>query len=237
MAFSDWEEINTGGSHAAALHSTTLPSLPIGGTYCRRLFAYPNNTISHQRGFSVPSSFSGGLFYNTPNTKAIRIEGYIRLTSHSFTSKNAIVVAAKIPSSLSSNYTVPTVLNGYAIGLSANDGNSTTQDVSVFLNGQRIQLMSALLNTWYGVRMEITPIGTAADNIKCYVDTALNGTWVESMNLTIASTDSRYVTWGDNRKIGFSTMTEYGGSSFQAYVDGYIDLVKFSIVNAPTPIP
>jgi len=114
-------------------------------------------------------------------------------------------------------------------------GLSGNTNISLFLRNNTITLDSAASDTWYGLRIEVYPLGSAADRIKCFKETSPGSNeWqlLAGGDITLANTDSNYTQWGENRRNGFNIRSNVNGP-----VLGYVDQVSISLIAAPTPIP
>lgn len=233
MAFSDWDIVNSEGIiiNSAVLNSSITPNpLTTGGSYCRRIA-----TQSFGDGasfmFALKTTFAGGAFYGIPNSKAIRIQANLRVTSlGNANSLNGIFIHAK--STVFGKNTG--TKSCYALGIKSFGAGNGVYSKCLFLNNATaVNLGSASSDTWYSFRMEVYPVGTAADVVKCFEETS-PGNWTELTSLTIPNTSPNYISWDATRRTGFFIFNEtnYSGNS-----DGYIDNYSASVANAPIPIP
>lgn len=230
MSASDWQYIvggaggSAGGSSTATLNSTLSSPLMVGSSYCRRLYNTPNGFSGNSyTNLFISSSYLSGSFYNIPNTKAIRVQSHIRLDSSTFSGR--AYIGAKIVSTgdLGS-------FDGYFLTI-----NNTGQTNLITENSSSSNLMTVSMNTWYGFRLEIYPIGSASDRIKAYIESGSVGSniWTQIADVTVNNPSTGYVNWGENRKIGFGAVT----TQFNGTTTAYFDNFSASVANAPTPIP
>lgn len=236
MAFSDWSLIQGAGSEAfsSALNSSLSNPLTIGSSYCRYVTVSNPGGAWATGGYSVSSSYQSGQLYNVANTKAIRVQGYLRLSAvPNANSRAGAWIGAKLHTDLGNfnNYQ-----SGYCLGIKAI--NSSQVAITTMFNGvlTNPNLESVSLNTWYGLRLEVYPIGASADRIKAYREsTPGSNVWNLLSDVTIANTSGLYTNWGENRKNGFFFLhqAEYDGQ----FTTGYVDLMSVSVANAPNPIP
>lgn len=233
MSFSDWDQNTSFNfSNLPTLNSSLANSLAIGGAYCRYLYAQGSGYS--RMVYLAKTTYSGGAFYNMPNTTALRLQGYFRgsILQNFAGSQVFLGLGAKTSDTLGqSGGLVP---NGYALGL----GNAGT--IQLWLNTGPVTLATGGLNTWYGLRLEVFPIGTSGDRIKAYIESSPgSGNWGTAVyDQTIENTSANYVPWGGNRRCGFGARSFYlNGSADSNITQGYVDLVTFSAATAPTPIP
>lgn len=229
MAYSDWSLIGGSGANVDSPAQNALLSNPllIGGTYCRYFSVNGGGSAWATRGYSAAASYSGGALYNIPNTKAIRIQGYLRVSSISGgSSRSGAWLGAKIDTDFNSN--AANNLSSYCFGIRA--AGSSTLQISIMLGGAAADLASASFDTWYGLRLEVFPLGTSADRIISYKETfAGSGIWQKMSDTTIQSIAGNFVPWGQNRKNGFFFLQE---EQFNGVVSGYADLMDVSVANA-----
>jgi hypothetical protein len=239
MSSSDWNIAGINNafppsiSNTAILNSTLSNSLAIGGVFCRNIVtntSNPNYYTFHT--FFLKNTVSSGIFYNVSTSKALRLEGYFRAPSSAPTNAKLGLVAKG-----ASNF------SGYFFNISSNS-ISLNLPTSTSTGGITMPLsqpftLSASADTWYGLRMDVLPIGSSADVIKCYIETAGGpspvptaggGVWTKYHEQTISSTDTGYVPWLNNRSNGFGHLVYQG-------TNGFVDLISIKVANAATPIP
>jgi hypothetical protein len=234
MAFADWDQVLNQASSTATLNSSLANPLTIGSDYCRRLFADSQGSGGiAQGGATLKSTYASGAFYGVPNNRALRVQAYLR-ASNIGNANNSFCLGVKIPNGIGANLIASAITAGYAFGLR---GPTTvtlyTNQVATDLPDGGLGPIS--LNTWYGFRLEVFPLGTAADRIMCYRESSPgSGTWVKINDEVISAASNRYVPWSNDRKTGFSSVNRYisGGAT-----NAYIDLFDASLATAPTPIP
>jgi hypothetical protein len=234
MAFSDWSLIGGYGSNvdSAYLNSNLSPSLVSGSNYCRYFSVANGGSAWATRGYSASQTVAAGALYNVPNSKAIRIQGYLRISSiSSGNSRSGAWLGAKIIDSF--NTSGNNSLSSYCFGIRA--GGSSTLQLSVMLAGDCADLGSLSFDTWYGLRLDIFPIGTAGDRIVAYKESSPGtGIWPSVFETTISSTAGNFIPWGQNRKNGFFFLQEQQNFGV---VSGFSDLISVSVATAPTPTP
>lgn len=232
MAYSDWSLIGGYGANSDSAAQNALLSNPLlsGSTYCRYFSVNNGGSAWATRGYSADPSYSGGALYNIPNTKAIRIQGYLRVSSMSAgSSRSGAWLGAKIDT----NFNYNNSLSSYCFGIRA-AGGSTLQ-ISLMLAGAAADLEAASFDTWYGLRLEVFPLGTSADRVISYKETfAGSGVWQKMSDTTIPSINGNFVPWGQNRKNGFFFLQE---QQYNGVVSGYADLMTVSVANASIPVP
>lgn len=224
MAYADW--VHAGGSiESAQLHSLiAAPPLGGGGSYCRRLQATASYGAS---GFTLSPSYALGAFYNVQDTRALRLQAAIR--SASATNNNHIVnLQAK-------SATATTTTAAYRFGINGSGKNSAGGTAtsgprfSFWTPAGELNLGAATLDVWHNLRMEVFPIGTAADRIFCSKETAVDsGIWAVMHDVTIPNNSSAFVPWGGNRYNGFFLANNYSGSALPPQIS-YIDRVTFAV--------
>lgn len=231
MAYEDWDQIAYGATSSTAILNSSLSNpLTTGGDYCRRIATLSGGQAYAQCGSTLKSTYDGGAFYGVPNNRALRLQAYLRVESTN-SAANGFCIGAKMPNNIGSNSLASLASAGYALGL----GGSLS--VILYTNQSSVTLPDGALgavslNTWYGLRMEVFPLGTAGDRIMCYRETTPgSGVWTNIYDEVISAASSRYVAWGTDKKTGFCSFTaQYAG------INAYIANVDFSLATAPTPI-
>lgn len=241
MAFSDWTALagfsSTPQIGTAFLNSALTDPLIIGSTYCRRFSPGLTGGVQTTVGISAAATYAGGALVNVPNSKAIRLQGYLR----SVNAPNAagaptrgIWLAAKMPSSFFSGSSSLTSI--YAVGISSDVAGAA--QFSLMRGGAAItSLGAALYSQWYGLRLDVFPIGTAADRLIAYKETTPgSGTWTVLADVTVTSPSANYVPWSENRKNGLVVV---GRTQFQLQPEtlAFADLVTVAVGDAPVPVP
>ena len=237
MAFSDWtafggDSIATPIAGTAFLNSGLANPLTMGSTYCRRFTARYSGTATGVVGISASASYAGGALVNVPDSKAIRLQSYLRLESIAASLVNfGAWIAAKIPSSSLDDSSFNSL---YALGIKSTV--SGVPELSLVQNGGvATSLGAAALSQWYGLRLDVFPIGTAADRLIAYKETTPgSGTWTVLADVTILSTSAGYVPWSQNRKNGLYFL---GPISLYSPTVAYADLTTVAVGNAPVPVP
>ena len=101
-------------------------------------------------------------------------------------------------------------------------------------------------NTWYGLRLDVLPVGTSGDQVKCYIENGSpgSGIWGNGTTTTplydqfIPNTSPFYAPWGGTIRNGFGARQQKPASSANAnIIAGYVDKVTLTSADAPTPIP
>lgn len=233
MAFSDWDQTIGGGSSSTPIqNSTVTPNiLTIGGTYCRQLISSGYFTGCS---YLAKSTYGGGAFYNTPNTSAIRLQGYFRLVSAGgfsspYNTPSIFGLGAKVGTDF---------MSGYRLGFGIGGALLLSFKAESYAYRTHLTLTTLSLNTWYGLRLEVFPLGTSGDQIKCYTEnTPGSGTWTKHYDQFIASTSGDYVAWGGNNRNGFALRVEGDLGGGVGNMNGYVDKVTLTTAVAPTPIP
>ena len=212
MAFSDFDQFGTQSTQVHSAAPLTTNPLSSGGSFCRRF----DNTF---RKLYFTTSSYGGSFYNIPNTKVISARACLRGEG-----SNGIFLSVKDPASFASNNN-----NGYRFGF--NGGNGRFQ-----LDGNDNTLLISANNwssqTWYSLRMDVFPISTTADRIICYIESSPgSGVWNNTVggtvfDITVASSDSKYVSWSNNGRCGVWCQGNSGAAT-------YVDNIDFQVFNAP----
>lgn len=238
MAFSDWQIICEAGyvSHTPTLNSSLSSPLTGSGAYCRRLSCNRSGDVYAIYGFNLTPSFSGGAFYGIPNSKAVRIQSNIRLqTSPNDASRNGIFLTCKSPSSIDPGAAWPPIsgnaFNSYCMGIKSAGGGICKK--LLILNGNEFDLGNTTYGTWHSFRLEVYPIGSAMDVIKCFEEIT-PGNWTQLTSINVSNTSPNYINWDSNRENGFFV---YQQTAYSGEVAGYIDNFNVSVANAPTPIP
>ena len=245
MAFSDWTAF--GGNNVegvplagtAFLNSGLANPLTVGSTYCRRFTAWPSTQTYGQMavvGISAAATYAGGALVNVPDSKAIRLQSYLRLESALNSAANhGAWIAAKIPSS---SFNGSSFDNLYALGIKITV--SGVPELSLVQNGGvATSLGAAALSQWYGLRLDVFPIGTAADRLIAYKETSPgSGTWTVLADVTILSTSAGYTPWSQNRKNGLYFLGPVGTTGQLATATvAFADLTTVAVGNAPVPVP
>ena len=235
MAFADWTALSgfnvTPQTGAAFLNSSLTNPLTIGSTYCRRFTGQHTGSVVGTSGISVASSYAGGALVNVPDSKAIRLQGYLRLESAQIANNNSGGwLGAKMPSNFVNSGAIN---NLYALGIKTTA--TGTPEFSLMLNGGvTTSLGAAAFAQWYGLRLDVFPLGAVADRLIAYRETSPgSGTWTTLSDTTVPSTGA-YVSWGGNRKNGLFFLQ---AQTYTAACIGYADLVTVAVGNAPAPIP
>jgi hypothetical protein len=213
MAASDWTYFYYyDNSQAPILYTPegVTPPIPSAGNYGRQL------TSGYYGGHVAGFRLTNPSFVNLPNTKAVRMQGYFRLTSNS---GNFFGMTVKGTNDYGGG--------GYSLGFRGggpkiifldNAGNATDLGDS---------FGSVLQNTWYGLRIEVYPIGSAADRIICYKESSPgSNSWIKIHDVTILSSNPAYVPWSSGRTMTFKSLES---------CNGIVDLISVTLGNATPP--
>lgn len=241
MAFSDWTALvgfsSTPQVGTAFLNSGLADPLIIGSTYCRRFEPILTGGIQPTVGISAAATYAGGALVNVPNSKAIRLQGYLRLATAPsvFLATRGIWLAAKMPSNFFN--TSGGITSNYAVAITSNAAGAA--QLSLVLGGAAITFLeAAVYSQWYGLRLDVFPIGTAADRLIAYKETTPgSGTWTVLTDVTVLSTSAGYVPWSQNRKNGLVVVGRPSSAGGLPETVAYADLVTVAVGNAPVPIP
>jgi hypothetical protein len=235
MAFSDWTAFGGGSivtplAGTAVLNSGLANPLTVGSTYCRRFTAQSSSGSAEAiLGISASASYAGGALVNVPDSKAIRLQSYLRLES-------APSSLANYGAWLAAKHSSPNPIfhNLYALGIKVTV--SGVPQLSLVQNGAAItSLGAAVFAQWYGLRLDVFPIGTAADRLIAYKETTPgSGTWTVLADVTIPSTSAGYVPWSQDRKNGLYFLGQPNSGSPTV---AYADLTTVAVGNAPVPVP
>lgn len=217
MAQADFNftQVQTGGGGGGEAYLNASLSNPLPGSfgsYCRRHDSTASGGFYHYAWYK--STFNGGAFYGVPSTQAITARGAVRIGVNNPSYNPYAYLMVKVVSN-------PTT--GYGIGLYG----STPEVVLTYNNNTRVTLQALGNNTWVGLRLDVFPIGTAADQLIAYVETTPgSGAWTEIHNETIPSGDGRYAPWGSTRRVGYAC----GSSSLSANTNPcYFDGLDFRV--------
>lgn len=210
MAFSDWTYQGFLSNYEAAYLYVTggiEKPVPSAGDYGRQLASGAGG------GDTALFKLTNSSFLDLPNTKAIRMQGYFLVTNSGY---GFFGMSIK-----SSNYYGN---GGYRLGFSSGPtvifekSNGSQTDLTSFFG-------SVSLNTWYGLRMEVYPIGSTADRIICYKETSPgSNSWITIYDVTLLSTDPGYSTWGSDRLMTFRSSLA---------TNGIVDMISVTLANVP----
>lgn len=245
MAYSDWDIVtytsngavyvngtgSIGESGGPRLHSALTDPLTASGDFCREYILQAVSTNARTL-YSITGSLSGGIFTEVPDTKAISVRASVRMVDPTFTGRSVVAICAKgafdITSTPNSTVAPP---EAYSLVLGATDGVSNANSFKLVLrnnasqNGTGVTIDSVADNTWYHVRMDVTPVGTMQDRIEVYTGSEGSSTWDLVHTETVLNTDSYYIPWGASGagKIGYwlvnSSTTNAGYiDNFEVYV-------------------
>lgn len=247
MAFTDFNLLGTQTTvlHSAAPLTTNPLSASLAGTYCRKLQYNLGSTNQIPKIYFTSSSY-GGAFYNVPNTKVISARAHLRYENN--TTSNVLTI--KDTTTFNSGYS--TLVKGYSFGI----GPRTSDAVGngpIYLHGNNNSILisktspfgtSLTADTWYSLRMDVFPLGAAADRIICYMEVNSSGSSTSSpgsgiwnstilgtsFDITVSSVNPAYAPWSSNAMNGISARNiDYNTQSGI----GYVDNINFTTYNAP----
>lgn len=243
MAYSDWEievdgtgffnngTLTNGEDGGPRQHSSLSDPLTGSGDFCREYTRDTSNVNAVRAIYTISSSVSGGLFTEVPNTKAISIRANLRMSNTAAGTGDNIGIVAKANPPLNSNSTRSSV--GYSLYLGQSDSgftgdrlNFVAYDGTNTLNVQSANFDSSFTvsdNTWYRVRMDVTPVGTLQDRIEIYTGSAPEGgSWELVHTEIILNTDSYFIPWAEAGagKVGYAASIR-GFSSVFNYIDNF----------------
>lgn len=246
MAYGDWKlevdfvdnaqtgsfengTLSRGADGAARQHSSLSNPLTGSGDFCREYHAATTGAV--RTVYTVSSSVSGGLFTEVPNTKAISIRANLRMSNTFPSTGDSIGIVAKANPPLNSSAGNSPV--GYSVHLGRTNNGSNgdrlyfvAYDGTNTLNVQSSNFDSSFTvsdNTWYHVRMDVTPVGTLQDRIEIYTGSAPEGgSWDLVHTQIILNTDSYFIPWAEAGagQIGFQAAVATFSSVF-SYIDNF----------------
>jgi hypothetical protein len=183
--------------------------------------------------FLAKTTYASGAFYNMPDTTELRLQGYFRGSTLQNASTGQVFLGLGAKTGSVFGQAAGILPEGYYLGL------GSAGAIQLWLNSGPVTLAAGGLNTWYGLRLQVSPIGATGDRIRAYVESSPgSGAWNAVYDQTIANPSANYVAWGGNRRCGFGARAFYlNGTNSALITEGYADLVTFSAATAPTPVP
>lgn len=248
MAYSDWKtRVTTGqpgdtwlndstGASAGGprQHSSLTNALTGSGDFCRE-FRGEDSDDEVRTIFAISSSVSGGLFTEVPDTKAVSVRASIR-TSNVGTPEGMIGISAKMDIDGSDGGTnqwyYPARGYNLVIGSHQNylgSGPTNAANLSLYIydstsNRSVVQNVKTVSNdTWYHVRMDVTPVGTLQDRIEIYTRPSEDSTnWTLEHTEIVLNSDSYYIPWGESGagEIGFFVFDQSNPLNYW-YIDNF----------------
>ena len=218
MAYGDWKlevdgtgrfnngTLTNGEDGGPRQHSSLSDPLTGSGDFCREYTRDTSNNNALRAIYTISSSISGGLFTEVPNTKAISIRANLRMSNTAAGNGDNIGIIAKANPPLNSVTTNVPVGYSLHIGQSSNSTvgdriHFVAYDGSTTLNVQSANFDSSVTvsdNTWYRVRMDVTPVGTLQDRVEIYTGSAPEGgSWDLVHTEIILNTDSYFIPWAE----------------------------------------
>ncbi len=230
MAYADWTITLTGSgaTESAVVNSGRSSPLTVGGGFCRRLTTASN--ASENAFLRLSDAYSSGNFVGVPSTRAIRVQAALRTSVNPGSGCTAeVLMVTKAPQTYSST-------NIYGLGLRVVPGGFGTGDPSIVLRtggGSITSLTGVSLNTWYSLRMDVFPLGTGGDRIRCWRESVIgSGTWTLLYDTTIPSSSGQYVAWGGSTVQGLVYQLNSSGNASSSS-SAFVDLFQAYVATAP----
>jgi hypothetical protein len=237
MSYSNWLISERSGMSITATDKAAIYPAAVSkpeasaGNYARRILG--NTFGASPVGICfVSSSYQAGSFVDVPLTKAIRLQGMMQLACCAMAiGPGGIFLESKMSA-------IPGAQQGYGFGIKRAGANA----ILAFQTGISVNsspyyhtfFESASYGTWYNLRMEVYPVGSSADVIKCYKENTIgSNNWQQlGSDIVISSTTGHYIPWGGSseRGNGFLAVGDDIGSN-QLYIDAYVDKLSVSIAN------
>jgi len=231
---------NGGSDGTTILHSSLANPLTGYGTYGRQ-YTYGGNPASTIVG-AIAASVDGGVWVGTPNTHALSLRLSVRLDGTDLPTGSGegrcVGVAAKtgrmgtgsVPRTPSGYYLIHgRMYHGFAEQSNLDSLTLIMIDENCNFSGKKevriIDNMGA--NLWHRIRLDVIPVGSSQDIVKCYTGTGAIGSevWTLQYEETIVNSAAWYCNWSDptSNRVGF--LSHCSGSTQandQAYIDGFV---------------
>lgn len=253
--------VGTSGSGLPVLHSTLTNPLSNAGTQCRYNRLNGGGAKEGAAHFCITAASNGGAFVNIPSTKGVEVVFSARGTANGvFTNGTSVGVFVKninlgdgtafglfgsgaggegfygygLRLGNLVNYSV--TQGTIHVGLWARNNNSGAQVNVTSLPGG---LGTVAYDTWYTLKLTVTPSGTLQDEIKAYVMTGTDPTnpadFTEIASITISNITSYYVPWTTaTQRTGFyfsrGSPTNAGSNNLASH-SWFIDRMSFKLKN------
>ena len=242
MAFADWVLLNygptasfVGGTDGQQVANAALGSpLTLQGSDCRQWLNYgPGGTSTAAQIWHVDTALYPE-FDAIPDTKAIRVEAWVRWNGQTGSGANQeVMVRCKTGGATTISQGQR---NGYSFGIRAvnptyafltwRGGNIAGGAVEVNTGTQ------LAINTWLQIRMEVIPTLNGAvvdrDTIRCYINTGTEASPVWTLEYERVQLDTEtavWIPWGHATygRVGFGIYTITGpvGQSVSVYIDSF----------------
>lgn len=209
-----------GGNDGYAVTNASLASPLTGeGTYCRE---FANSTTGD---IAMVATLNDPQFQEISDGYSISVRAWIRSTGIT-TASYAVGIGAKIHGGGPDVDT--NAPNGYCVLI----GDTNQTAAAAFLRfvidtGSTVTAtdtsFAVSTDTWYKVRLDVIPVGTAEDIVRVYTGTGTTGseTWTLQYSRIILNSDPDYIPWNDtgNGRVGFFTV--HNSNAHTHYVDRF----------------
>lgn len=247
MAYSDLNIATATGGNLlggadgnARTHASLTNPLTGEGSYCRE---FVRDVGADQNRCTVDAAYDGGSLVEIPDTKAISVRAWVRLSS-SATNSLCSGVGAKMDLSETLTGSYNQAPYGYMVHIGsfssgAPSGGFNTINLTMYNRktgasvGDRYVNLSTgasisniptiSADTWYKIRMDVVPVGPVEDRIDVYTGTGATGseTWTLHHEETVLNSSNYYIPWGEvgGGEVGFFGLS--GLSSQSSFIDRF----------------
>ena len=215
MAEADFDLVISGGTMSGGapgtgqLHIALASPLTGFGDYCRSWAMLTG--APYAKGLLTPTAEPNA----SPllSSRSVSLRAFMRKSATAFNATHETTLVVKMNATASDK-------KGYCLIVTENSGvyllltNTSTKSIPA--------LFGVTNNVWYHYRLDVIPVGTAADIVRVYTATAADPeTWTLRHTEVVNSSDAWYRPWGSGTESRLGWRVESNNAGNRSYIDQF----------------